>query len=166
MKILALDVATKTGWALGNLTSLTGQTECIGGTWNFSPKRDESGGMRLLRFKSKVKEIITLEKPDIVVFERTAGRHVNAIIIQAELHGVLKSLLDDNGIEYKAYSAPEIKKFATGKGNAGKPQMVQACTHKLGIVPEDDNHADAIWMYKLAQEDFKHLAGPKQGELL
>lgn len=149
MKILALDVATKTGWYNG----------VAGGVWNFTPKRDESGGLRLMRFRSKLQEIISLEKPDMVVFERTSGHHKNALIVQAELHGTLKVFLEDQKIEYKAYSATEIKKFATGKGNAGKPMMVQACVDKLGITPIDDNHADAIWIYKLAEDDFKYLEG-------
>lgn len=147
MKILALDVATKTGWCNG----------VAGGTWDFSIKKDESGGIRLLRFKAKIKEVISLERPDIVVFERTAGHHKKALIVQAELHGVLKSVLDDESIEYKAYSATEIKKHATGKGNAGKPQMIQACIEKLGINPVDDNHADACWIHDLAKTDFKFL---------
>ena len=86
---------------------------------------------------------------------------MNAVIIQAEMHGVLKSLLDDEKIEYKAYSATEIKRHATGKGNAGKPAMIKACEEQLGIKPQDDNHADAIWIFKLAQEDFKHLKEKK-----
>lgn len=146
MKILALDVATKTGWFNG----------VAGGVWNFTPKRDESGGMRLLRFKSKIKEIISIDKPDAVVFERTSGHHKHALIVQAELHGVLKSVLDDEGIEYKAYSATEIKKHATGKGNAGKPLMIKSCIEKLGVNPVDDNHADACWIYDLAKKDFKY----------
>jgi Holliday junction resolvasome RuvABC endonuclease subunit len=145
MNILALDVATKTGW----------RNNLAGGTWDFSIKRDESGGLRLMRFKSKVKEIIALDRPDVVVFERTAGHHKAALIVQAELHGVLKSLLDDENIEYKAYSASEIKKHATGKGNSNKDAMISSCIEKLNIQPVDDNHADACWIYDLAQKDFK-----------
>jgi Holliday junction resolvasome RuvABC endonuclease subunit len=143
--MLALDVATKTGWFNGE----------FGGTWDFSIKRDESSGMRLFRFKSKLKEIFQEDRPDAVVFERTAGRHQGAIIIQSELHGVMKSLCDDYGIDYKAYSASEIKKYATGKGNANKDAMIQACIDKYGITPVDDNHADAIHLWHLAKEDLK-----------
>ena len=44
MKILALDIATTTGW----------KTETASGTWNLKPNRGESEGMRVVRFKSKV----------------------------------------------------------------------------------------------------------------
>ena len=40
--ILSLDVATKCGWALGDLTTIEAS-----GVWDFNIKRDESSGMRL-----------------------------------------------------------------------------------------------------------------------
>lgn len=143
LNILALDVATKCGWC----------TKTAHGTWNLTPKRDESSGMRLLRFKSKIKEVILMEEIDLVVFERSAGFHKNALIVQAELHGVLKLYLEENKIEYRAYSASEIKKHATGKGNANKDLMVRSAQQKLGMVGEDDNEADAMWIYDLAIKD-------------
>ena len=105
MRILALDVATKTGFACS-----TGS-----GVWDLSPKRDESKGMRLIRFKAKLVEILTSENIQLVCFERSAGRHQNAVIVQSELHGVLKTVCEEMGVEYKAYSASEIKRFATEK---------------------------------------------------
>lgn len=144
-KILALDVATHCGWC----------TETAYGVWDFSIKRDESSGMRLVRFKSKLNEILQLEQINIVVFERSAGFHISAVIVQSELHGVLKLCLEENKLEYKAYSAAEIKKFATGKGNSGKPLMIQAAKEKYGYDGDDDNEADAIHIYKLACQDFK-----------
>lgn len=144
MNILSLDVATHTGWA----------TASGSGVWDLSVKKDESKGMKLIRFKSKVREICESEKIDVVVFERTAGFHKNALIVQAELHGVLKLFLEEMNIQYKAYSAAEIKKFATGKGNANKQKMIEAA-QKYGIEIIDDNHADALHIYHLALQDFK-----------
>lgn len=142
--ILALDVATHCGWA----------TKTASGVWDFSIKKDESSGMRLIRFKAKVREMCEKEQINVVVFERTAGFHKNAIIVQAELHGVLKLFLEEQRIQYRAYSSSEIKKFATGKGNAGKPLMIQAAKDKyptINII--DDNHADALHIYHLAIGD-------------
>ena len=147
MNILALDVATKTGWA----------SPTSSGVWDLKTKRDESGGMKLIRFKVKLTELIEAESIDLVVFERTSGFHKNALIVQAELHGVLKSLLEELNIEYRAYSAGEIKKHATGKGNAKKPAMIAAAEVKwpeLKIV--DDNHADALWLKDLAETDLRN----------
>jgi len=146
MKLLALDVATKTGWTLSPDSGLFG-------TWDFSIKRDESGGLRLMRFKAKLKEIHEAEGINLVVYERTAGRHRGAIIVQSELHGMMKTWCEENKVEYRAYSAPEIKKFATGKGNSGKPLMIQACIDKYNITPVDDNSADSLHLWHLAKQD-------------
>jgi Holliday junction resolvasome RuvABC endonuclease subunit len=145
LKILALDVATHCGFC----------TETAHGVWNLTPKRDESGGMRLIRFKAKLKETCEIEDISVVAFERTAGFHKNALIVQAELHGVLKVFCEENKIEYKAYSASEIKKYATGKGNAKKDLMIKAAREKLGYLDDNDNEADAMWIYELAKNDLK-----------
>jgi Holliday junction resolvasome RuvABC endonuclease subunit len=138
--ILALDVATHCGWAVSNQ---------ISGVWDLSIKRDESSGMRLLRFKTKLLEIIESQNINLVAFERSAGFHKNALVTQAELHGVLKLTLETLGIEYRAFSAKEIKKFATGNGNAGKPLMIKAAQEKYGYIGKDDNEADALHILNL-----------------
>jgi crossover junction endodeoxyribonuclease RuvC len=142
MKLLSLDVATNCGW----------KTETASGVWNFAIKKDESSGMRLVRFKSKLKEICSLEGIDLITFERTAGFHKNAIIVQAELHGVLKIFCEENKIEYRAFSASEIKKFATGKGNANKEAMIKAAALKYGYQGKDDNEADAMHIFYLTKD--------------
>ena len=145
MKILALDIATKTGW----------RTETSSGVWDFSKtKRGDSYGMRLIRFKSSIREIIELEKIDIVVYERPAGRFKSSIIVASEMIGVLIALCEEKGIQYTAYSATEIKKFATGKGNAKKQDMIDSAV-QLGFNVIDDNHADAIHLYNLAKKDLE-----------
>lgn len=146
IKILALDPATHCGWAISNQ---------IYGVWNLTPKRDESAGSRLLRLRSKLNEIIKNEKITLVVFERPGGRHIGAVIVQSEIQGQIKVICEDNGVEYRAYSSQEIKKFATGKGNAGKPLMIQSAKDKLGYLGSDDNEADAIWLLELAKYDYK-----------
>lgn len=110
--------------------------------------------MCLIRFRAKVREIIEMEQIDLVVFEQAAGRFKHALINAGEYHGVLKTLLEDLKKEYRSYSAPSIKKFATGKGNAKKPEMI-AAAEAAGHSPADDNEADAIWLYKLAEEDLR-----------
>jgi crossover junction endodeoxyribonuclease RuvC len=54
-------------------------------------------------------------------------------------------------VEYSALSPSEIKKHATGKGNAKKDAMIESARKKFpNIEIVDDNHADAIWIYDLA----------------
>lgn len=142
MNLLALDIATKTGW----------KTRTSSGVWDFKNKRGESDGMRVLRFKAKFKEVIELEDIDLIAFERPAGQHKSSIMVASEMIGVLKEFCVDNDIQYAVHSASEIKKFATGKGNANKQAMVDSAI-SLGYSPEDDNEADAIHLYRLVCED-------------
>lgn len=145
MKILALDIATKTGW----------RTETSSGVWDFNKlKRGDSYGLRLIRFKSSIREILDLEEIDIVVYERPAGMFKSSIIVASEMIGVLIALCEERGIQYTAYSATEIKKFATGKGNAKKQDMIDSAI-ALGFNPSDDNEADAIHLYNLAKKDLE-----------
>jgi Holliday junction resolvasome RuvABC endonuclease subunit len=135
--ILALDVATKTGW----------RTKTSSGTWDLTPRRDESSGMRIIRFKAKLREICELEGINVVCFERPGGIHKSSIMIQSELHGVMKLFCEENKIDYIAFSSKEVKKYATGNGNAGKPLMIQEAEKRKGSSVVDDNEADAYLIY-------------------
>jgi len=150
MNILALDPATKCGWAHSSGAS---------GTWDLSVRRDESGGMRLLRLRSKLMSTVPL---DLVVFEaaRNAGPKMQgALVVQASLQAIITLWCEDNGIEYRGYSPTEIKKHATGKGNAGKEQMIAAAKAKwMGREFVDDNEVDALWLLDLAAGEYQEKA--------
>jgi Holliday junction resolvasome RuvABC endonuclease subunit len=142
MKVLSLDIGTNTGW----------KTTTSSGVWNLKPNRGESEGMRVVRFKSKVRELINLEGITLVSYERPAGMHKSSIMVASEMVGVLKDLCIELGVELACYSASEIKKFATGRGNAKKEEMIEEAK-KLGYNPNDDNEADAIHLYMLTISD-------------
>jgi Holliday junction resolvasome RuvABC endonuclease subunit len=146
VQVLALDLATKTGWAI---------TKDIYGLWDFSLKKDESSGMKLIRLRSKLRECLEEHKVGLVVFERVAGRFKNDITHQSKLQAIVETELLDRGIDYRAYSAKEIKVFATGKGNAGKPDMVKAAQLKYSYTGNNDNEADALHLLHLALADYK-----------
>lgn len=141
-KLLSLDVATKTGW----------KTASASGVWDLKPNRGESEGMRVVRFKSKVRELIMLEGITIISYERPAGMHKGSIMVASEMIGVLKDLCIELNVDLACYSASEIKKHATGKGNANKDAMIAKAV-ELGFNPKDDNEADAIHLYNLSVSD-------------
>lgn len=149
--ILALDPATKFGWAL---------SRTLYGVWNLKAKRDESSGMKLLRFENKLSEICKSNNIKLVVFERPGGRFKNDIINHSKLQAIIERYCESNGINHKGFSSKEIKKFATGKGNSGKPLMIKAAQEKLNYPGNDDNEADALWLLELAKEEFKYLWKP------
>jgi len=96
--------------------------------------------------------LVDIEGITLIAYERPAGMHKASIMVASEMVGVLKDLCIEMNINLACYSAQQIKKFATGKGNAGKPEMIEAAK-KLGYNPADDNEADAIHLYHLAQKD-------------
>ena len=81
IKILSLDVASVTGWAVSRLEY---------GTWDFKTRKDESMGMKLIRLRSKLDEVKQLTNFHLIVYERPAGRFKNAIIHEAKMLGLIE----------------------------------------------------------------------------
>lgn len=144
MKILAIDQASRLGWAI---------SAEVYGTWDLTTRKDESIGMKLVRLRAKLDEICRLEGITLIVYERVAGMHTSAVIHSAKLVATIEMYCTDNNIDYASYSASEIKKFATGKGNAKKDAMIQAAKEKYGYTGNDDNEADALHILHLAKQN-------------
>lgn len=146
MNILACDPATHFGFAHSC-------GPC--GTWDLSIRRDESKGMRFIRLNGKLNEIKATVGVDVLVYEaarNAAPKMQGALVVQAEIQGVLTLWCEQNGVEYRGYSPSEIKKHATGKGNANKQDMIAFARLKWpNKTIEDDNCADALWILDLAQ---------------
>jgi crossover junction endodeoxyribonuclease RuvC len=146
MNILSIDPATKCGWA---------HSGGMGGTWDLSVRRDESSGMRLLRLRGKLNEVKNAVGIDLLTFEaarNAAPKMQGALVIQAQFQAIIVEFCEDHNIQYRGYSPSEVKKHATGKGNASKDQMIDAAKRKWPTVPiEDDNHADALHILDLTK---------------
>lgn len=139
MTILALDLGTTTGWALH------ASGHVVSGSQSFKPGRFEGGGMRYLRFKRWLTEIkATTDGLGAVYFEevrRHAG--VDAAHAYGGFLATLTAWCEHHQIPYSGVPVGTIKKHATGKGNAGKDEMI-AAVRALGYAPGDDNEADAL----------------------
>lgn len=160
MKIIAIDPGLITGWA----------DDHSSGTWNLKPKSYESAGMKLIKFKASFCELVNSNLPEMdpdnfmigpqldlfVAYEKPGGRHYNGIRSHSNFEGVLMQLCEEMKIQYKGYSAAEIKRHATGKGNCNKEAMVASAAAKWPEVKIiDDNHADALWLHNLAESEFQ-----------
>jgi Holliday junction resolvasome RuvABC endonuclease subunit len=115
------------------------------GTEHFTPQRFEGGGMRYLRFKRWLTELKqTTDGLDAVYFEevrRHAG--VDAAHAYGGFMAHLTAWCEHHEIPYQGVPVGTIKKHATGKGNAGKAEMLAAARQR-GYCPTDDNEADAL----------------------
>ena len=151
--ILALDLGTTTGWALrgsdGHITS---------GSESFRPQRFEGGGMRFLRFKRWLTELKAVTNGiDALHFEEVR-RHVSTDAAHA-YGGFLATLTawcEHHQIPYQGVPVGTIKKHATGKGNAGKDEVIASVTAR-GHSPSDDNEADALALlhWAIVQHDLE-----------
>lgn len=141
MRILALDLATSTGWA--TLESSRPNTRYCG-TWNLGVKARHG-----LRFQ-RLAQHIGPKQPEVICFENTIVRGANAAIFLAGLRGILLKWCEDNEIP-PAVGVPigTVKKHATGNGRASKDDMVAAAVAR-GWTPDSDDAADALWVLDYA----------------
>lgn len=150
--IIALDLATKTGFA-------SNQPE-ISGVEDFSIRRGESTGMKYLRFTVWLKEMLEKIKPDLIVTEQAHHRGGAATEVAAGFQTHMQSTLAKwnlenlKQIEHTSYHTGTLKKHATGSGSAGKSDMMDAYERKWGSKPLDDNESDARWLLDLAKKEF------------
>ena len=152
MNVLALDLGTKTGWAV----RYAGTEES--GVQVFDVKRGESPGMRYLRFNRWLDEALRPTVPPrnstLLVYEQTHQRGGPATEVAAGFATRVQEFAAAHGLEHTAVHSATLKKWATGSGRAGKPEMVEAARRlQPGEEIIDDNHADAICLlhYALAE---------------
>lgn len=158
-RILALDLGTYAGWALGsdeNANDATGVCSLMmRGSWDFSfAKKDvtkgrrhfDGGGPRYTKFIERLDKLHAAVPFERVVFEEVR-RHKG--VIAAQIYGGLMATLQawcerqEPPIPYEGVAVQAIKKFATGKGNAGKIEMMEAVA-ALGYPCDTDDEADAV----------------------
>lgn len=139
MAILALDLGTKLGWALGS------DAGTFSGTQLLHPSKHDSYGMRFLRFTRFLQE--THESATLVhIGYEKVRRHAGteAAHVYGALEGHLHSWAETaDHIPVEGFEVGEIKTFWTGKGNASKDAMIAAAKER-GFNPLDDNEADAL----------------------
>ncbi len=143
MKTLALDLGTKTGWAF---VSEFGTRHT--GSWDFSLNRSDSPAMRFIRFENQLHKLRFEFAYEHVVYERVDfAKTTIAAQIWGGFHALLLTHCEKNDIHFEGFGVTELKKFAAGKGNAKKPEMI-AAAKRMGWTPTDDNSADACCLWE------------------
>lgn len=144
MKVLSLDLATRTGWA----SNANGRRS---GTVEFQLKRGESPGMRFLRCRAWLSEMLELVggHADVIVYEQAHHRGGAATAVCVGLVTEVQAFAAEHDIELMPVHTGSLKKWATGKGNASKEDMTAAARIR-GWDVEDDNEADAALLLDYA----------------
>jgi len=104
------------------------------------------GTHRLLELRAKILQLVIGDVADLVVIEDYAfhgqGAHSHEL---GELGGVIRLALFEAHIEFVTVIPSTLKKFATGKGNASKEEMLVAAV-RAGAPVSTNNEADAWWL--------------------
>lgn len=155
MNVLALDLGTRTGWALRE----HGRIES--GVQVFDVKRGESPGMRYVRFNRWLEGFgqVTGYPGLLVVYEQTHNRGGAATEIAAGFATRVQEFCAAHGVEHAAVHSATLKKYVTGSGRAEKAMMyAELCSrgwHQPAFDGKqvDDNEVDAICLlhYALAE---------------
>lgn len=140
LHFLALDLAIQTGWAA---LSFHGGVES--GVQTFDLKRGDSPGMRFFCFRVWVEEMLDRVSPSVVIYELAHHRGGAATEIAVGFQTRVQEIAASRGIDYVGVHTASLKKFATGSGRAGKPEMIVAARKRWPRQNiEDDNQADAL----------------------
>lgn len=75
-------------------------------------------------------------------------QHPSGAVELIKLHGILAAVAIDGGHDLHTVTPAELKKWATGKGNADKAAML-AAARRLGWIGDSHDEADAflLWCY-------------------
>ncbi|TRM53292.1 crossover junction endodeoxyribonuclease RuvC [Achromobacter sp. LC458] len=152
--ILALDLGTKTGYALRRRDGSTRH-----GTEVFTPRKSWSEGQKWARYRAWLAGVINDEKVHRVVYEQVIRHEVKGRPVwdAAHAYGAFEAIThmvcDGFNIQAHGVNLSTVKKSFTGSGRAKKEDMMlQAKVRGFKVV--DDNNADALAIlhWAVAQE--------------
>lgn len=159
---LALDLATRTGWAL-----LRADGRVESGSVSFAVKVNEGQGRRYVKARAWLVEMKQAH-PDIaeIIYETVMGHGAHNVIaghVYGGLLATVQSFGEHHCIPYRGIGVSTIKKRFAGHGKATKGDMIAAC-RALGFSPTDDNEADAIALLHVAlgREPVLTMSGASQ----
>jgi len=142
MVIIAIDAATKTGFAIYDTET---QKILESGVQDFSKRRGDSNGVMFIQFRQWFTTLLDMfPTSELVLYEQAHHRGGAATEICVGLTTRIQEICAQRKKEYQAVKTSVIKRAATGIGNAGKDLMIKAAEKALGRPPVDDNEADAV----------------------
>jgi Holliday junction resolvasome RuvABC endonuclease subunit len=141
MKILGIDAASKTGYAIYNSKK---KKIITSGIIDLTKKRGESSGILFLKFRIWLTSILNKNKISFVIYEQSHHRGGASTEIGVNLTGRIQEICAERKIEYTTVHTATLKKFATGNGRAEKDDMKKEAEKFINRKVIDDNEADAI----------------------
>ncbi len=145
MVILALDIASKTGWAVVDENGKIIES----GVEKFS---GNTRGEKLSSFCAWLYFTCKSFNPSCIVAEKPFFRGAGTRLLMPMV-GLAEMSAHRSNAAFLEVANPTIKKYITGNAKAEKQEVISAI-NALGYEPEDDNEADAI---ALALYAYQHI---------
>lgn len=113
-----------------------------------------AGDLRLSEIKGRVRHLAALQSPvvDWVIMEDLPPTRAFSTAKLGMVHGAVRCALIEEGIPYLAVPPSVVKKYATGKGTAPKPDLRMELYKRTGLDLTDDNQVDAAWLWLLGHD--------------
>jgi hypothetical protein len=148
--ILALDLSTHVGWAYGS----PGQNEPpIGGVIHLPPMRMDDLGRLFAALDNELEDAIALHQPALVVQEAALVIADGSARMLIGLSAHVESNCYRNSVRCKSVSVDHARSFVLGRARfptgTTKTYVIQ-WARSQGYEPKDDNHADALLMWRYA----------------
>lgn len=159
--VIALDLATRTGWAV---LALEGR-RLDSGTWTLSPRKGRSKADRWVRFSRAMSELLRAYEDRVALvaverpFESRGGGGRGASVAWG-LVALAELAAETREIAALRIAPASAKKAATGSGRATKLQVAKAVNrrHRLQLAAGDEADAIAVGEAALARLDLEALA--------
>jgi crossover junction endodeoxyribonuclease RuvC len=146
MRILALDLASHTGWAFGDGGNLV-----VSGTHSFKPCMTDYGHLAHA-FGLWLADMVTTYEPHMLVSERVVHRGASTVPLMC-LFGKTQEVGFIRELQRREVNPVHLKKWATGNARAKKAAMVEWAQHQ-GYWPKSHDEADALALLHYARGQF------------
>lgn len=152
MRILAIDPGSRCGWALYDTVT---KEFLVSGVWDLTPPRGCSPGVRYLKLRSRLVEVLDAF-PGIGVVAVEAAHHRGGAATEYAVGVVThcQAWAAEHGVEVLQIRSTTVKRVATGRGNASKDEMIDAAEAMWkGVKFHSDDEVDARWIAMAAAEE-------------
>jgi len=109
----------------------------------------KTGVQRLVEIREEIRQVV--RGSDLVCIEDFAFSRANQAHNLGGLGWIIRVMMTEENVPFTVVGTGQVKKFATGKGNAGKPEIMLGVFKRWGEELTNDNAADAFVLMKIAE---------------
>lgn len=144
--ILAIDPGSSCGFAIGRLGDPP-----VSGVWQLAPARGESPGMRYVRLRAHLNKMLEAY-PQLALVAYEAAHHRGAAATEYAIgcSTLIQTWCADHNLQHSSVHSATLKKWATGRGNAKKDEMLRLGRGRFTPTTQTDDEVDALWILDYA----------------